>query len=274
MAFVSPRDNSMTTNKQTALLSSVSSLDPAATISSKSLIWSADMPFLAWMESPLAMQKLMLSLQLLLTSAGKLVRHPAVRNGRGMAQADPAQFTVMAEVMPQIKYAQQQHHALCLGQSGHGVTLLRSALLLLKLIDLTSAVNDKTHSQKPLDVLWKALHFVTCNLNVHNNHRCPNPRDCQPTAPGPMEEFAEEKHLSHVIVPVLLSSMRKDIKQDGKHIRKAWLLLLAMMMPKRPLSESIVSAFIDSGQLYICILSHTHNQKHECAMFVDPSLVA
>ena len=91
MAFVSPRDNSMTTNKQKALLSSVSSLDPAAIISGKSLIWSADMPFLAWMDSPLAMQKLMLSLQLLLTSAGKLVRHPAVRNGRGMAQADPAQ---------------------------------------------------------------------------------------------------------------------------------------------------------------------------------------
>ena len=102
-----------------------------------------------------------------------------------------------------------------MGKSDHAVVLLRAALVLLKLIDLTSAVKDASHTQKALDALWGALHPVSHNLDVPNNNKCPSPTACQPTGPGPMEESAEEQHLSRVIVPVLLTAMKYDIKQDG-----------------------------------------------------------
>ncbi len=258
MAFASPRDNSMTTDRQTALLASVSSLDPAAPISDKRFMWTPDMPFLSWMDSPLAEQKLMLSLQLLLLSASSLARHPSVFCGVGMTASDPAQIKIVDQVNPQIQYAQQQHHALCLGQSGHAVVLLRSALLLLKLIGLTSAVSDMTHTQKAFNALWKAVHLVSSNLDVHNHSKCPSPKDCQPTGPGPMQEAAEEMHLSQVILPVLLSLMKQDIKQGGQHLRAAWLLLLAMMFKKGPLSQAITAAFLAAGQLCsACCSSHS-----------------
>ena len=263
MAFASPRDNSMTTDRQTALLSSVSSLDPAAPISDNRFMWTPDMPYLSWMDSPLAEQKLMLSLQLLLLPASRLARHPSALCGVGMTASDPAQINIVNQVNPQIQYAQQQHHALCLGQSGHAVVLLRSALLLLKLIGLTSAVSDMTHTQQALNALWKALHLVGNNLDVHNSSKCPSPRDCQPTGPGPMQESAEEMHLSRVILPVLLRLMKQDIMQGGQHLRTAWLLLLAMMLKKGPVSQAIMAAFLDAGQLdSACCSSHSTPISH------------
>ena len=94
--MASPRDNS----RQTALLSSVSALNPAAPISDNRFMWTPDMPFLTWMDSPLAEQKLMLSLQLVLLSACRLARHPSVLCGMGMTASDPAQEKMVEQVDP------------------------------------------------------------------------------------------------------------------------------------------------------------------------------
>ncbi len=73
-----------------------------------------------------------------------------------------------------------------------------------------------------------------------------------------MQESAEEMHLSRVILPVLLSLMKQDLKQGGQHLRTAWLLLLAMMLKKGPLSQAIMAAFLDASQLSsACCLSHS-----------------
>lgn len=73
-----------------------------------------------------------------------------------------------------------------------------------------------------------------------------------------MQESAQEMHLSRVILPVLLSLIKKDIKQGGQHLRTAWLLLLAMMLKKGPRSQAIMAAFLDAGQLCsACCSSHS-----------------
>ncbi|DBA90372.1 TPA: hypothetical protein ACH3X1_003652 [Trebouxia sp. C0004] len=68
-----------------------------------------------------------------------------------------------------------------------------------------------------------------------------------------MQEFAEEMHLSHVVLPVLLSLMKQDMKHGGPHLRTAWLLLLAMMLKKGPLSKAIAAAFLDAGGVTVTL---------------------
>ena len=80
MTFASPRDRA--TSKQSALLSNLSDLTPTEVVIDKNLMWSSDMAVMSWSDSPLAVQKLMLSLQLLLLSASQLARHPQVLCGR------------------------------------------------------------------------------------------------------------------------------------------------------------------------------------------------
>ena len=78
-----------------------------------------------------------------------------------------------------------------------------------------------------------------------------------------MQESAEEMHLSQVILPVLLSLMKQDLKQGGQHLRTAWLLLLAMMLKKGPVSQAIMAAFLDAGQLdSACCSSHSTPISH------------
>ncbi len=140
------------------------------------------------------------------------------------------------------------------GDSSHPVVALRAILLMLKLISLASAIDDGTHKQTAINVLWDSVQKASDNLNMHNTSKCPNPIGCLPHGPAAAEEAEEEVHLSHLVTPLLLSAMKQDLKGKGETIKTCCSLLHTMTRKTGLASQAVMSEVIQTGRR-LCSMS-------------------
>lgn len=91
MFYTKYRDCSITISQQKQLLSDVAAATPTEVLPSVELAWRPDMQMPYWFDSPQAIQKPLLLLQLLLLTARELACHPAVTSGRGIKPSDDSE---------------------------------------------------------------------------------------------------------------------------------------------------------------------------------------
>ena len=255
MFYTKYRDCSLTISQQKQLLSDIATAAPNEVLPSVDLAWKPDMQMPYWFDSPQALQKPLLLLQLLLLTARELACHPAVTSGPGIKPSDHSEMAqVLVKASPHMDKMLTEPNFKW-GESSHPVVALRSALLMLKLIALTSAVADSTRPLGALDALWDAVQQVNANLDVHNRGNCPNPIGCQPVGPALCEEAEEEVHLSRLVTSLLLGLMKQDLKGAGSRTKTICTLLSTMTMNKGPASQAVFSELLHTGALSCMIFA-------------------
>ena len=256
MFYTKYRDCSLTISQQKQLLSDIATAAPNEVLPSVDMAWKPDMQMPYWFDSPQALQKPLLLLQFLLLTARELACHPAVTSGPGIKPSDHSEMAqVLVKASPHMDKMLTEPNFKW-GESSHPVVALRSALLMLKVIALTSAVADSTHTAGALDALWDAAQNITCNLDIHNHGECPNPIGCQPVGPALHEEAEEEVHLSRLVTSLLLGLMKQDLKGAGSRTKTICTLLDAMTVKKGPASQAVFSELLHTGVLF-CVTFQT-----------------
>ena len=257
MSYVKYRDCSITISQQKQLLSDIAAAPPTEVLQSVDLAWKPSMQMPYWFDSPQAIQKPLLFLQLLLLTAHEVACHPAVTSGRGMRPSDDSEMAqVLVIASPHMPKTLTEPNSKW-GESSHPVVALRSALLVLKL--MTSAVADSTRTLRTLGALWDAVQKIADNLDMHNCGNYPNPIGCQPVGPPLCEEVEEEVHLCRLVTSLLLGLMKQDLKGARSHTTTICALLAAITITKGPASQAVFSELLHTGVLLRSLpKSHCH----------------
>ena len=216
MRFVQLPDMAILGERQLQQLTGMTSFLPSPVIAKAPDSSDPNPPDPDLSSSPLAVQKLLHLMQLLLLSADKVTTQSSARGG-GTVDA-LQQAVILHELMP---ISDQQPQACT--DLHDPVQRLHAMLMLLKLITLASAVSNTRHRQRTSDFLWAAL----CSISRHytsNTQKAPAHMTIEMGRIHAKAKLVMSQKLASMLVPII----RQDLQAEGHHTDTCFAMLIAI----------------------------------------------